>query len=81
MQRYHPCFPTLEEVNDQKNLPYSDHLPVMADIPVENGKENQNAIRCVSWNILDPFFQAGTDIFMEILRLKEKGWWPILFNK
>jgi hypothetical protein len=48
--RTHPLFPTHEEIAERRELLYSDHLPVLFDVPLEG--ESDTSIKVISWNVL-----------------------------
>lgn len=48
--RLHPLFPTLEEARQHPELVYSDHLPILIEIPVPHAKP----IKIISLNVLAP---------------------------
>lgn len=55
VDRQHPLFPTYLEVEANPELLYSDHLPMMYDIPI--GQEKP--VRIISWNILGRCAPSG----------------------
>jgi hypothetical protein len=79
--RTHPLFPTHEEIAENPELLYSDHLPVFFNIPfaAENNATSgepsiqRNAastnLRMISWNVLGHNAPSG-------FHLSSKGWEP-----
>ena len=54
VKRIHPLFPTRSEVADNPDIAYSDHLAVLAHVPVGNKQLN-----LLSWNVLGPNAKSG----------------------
>ena len=53
--KIHPLFPTLDEVKDKPDLAYSDHLPLLMNVPV-SGSEGLNLL---TYNTLGQSADSG----------------------
>ncbi|MCD6045231.1 MAG: Uncharacterized protein K0R48_394 [Gammaproteobacteria bacterium] len=54
-KRLHPCFLTIAEAKDHPELVYSDHLPILTEIPVPGAKP----VKAISLNVLGPMSFSG----------------------
>ncbi len=54
-KRLHPCFLTIAEAKEHPELVYSDHLPILTEIPVPGAEP----VKAISLNVLGPVSFSG----------------------
>ena len=56
-QRYHTGFATTEQAAKDKSILYSDHLPLLTEIPIAN-----ETLKLITWNLQLPNVGSGFDV-------------------
>ncbi|MDX1901192.1 MAG: hypothetical protein SFW66_04190 [Gammaproteobacteria bacterium] len=58
LKAYHSLLPSVSDVQQNRSQFLSDHLPILATIPLENDAQ----LKIISWNVLNPYLPSGFGI-------------------